>query len=312
MTPHGAHLSWNTRRTLPGGGRVRRAGRGARLGRVRDGTGAQDAAGADRRRRRLELPRTSTAGLDAAGAGERVFDPAPKHFADGCRIADTAVAPALRPAWQAARRTALDVAARGVARSGWADALVLRGSMLMSGWFGAAAREPHDPDFVVVPQDRGIEEPRTGRLLTAVAEAAERVAAEEGGLVMPAGGAVCEDIWTYERVPGRRWCCRWLRSRPRSPGCCCPRPPGNSPWPGSRCGWSGTSTRRARTCTTRSCWPNGTGCRTRCSRRCSGRRARPLSRTGTWSSSTSRTSPGEEVFPARLVEALRPTFPDAA
>lgn len=37
-----------------------------------------------------------------------------------------------------------------------------------------------------------------------------------------------------------------------------------------------------------------------------------LSRTGTWSSSTSRTSPGEEVFPARLVEALRPTFPDAA
>ncbi|MFE6835799.1 nucleotidyl transferase AbiEii/AbiGii toxin family protein [Streptomyces sp. NPDC057705] len=180
------------------------------------GTGAQDAARADRRRRRLELPRTSTAGLDAAGAGERVFDPALKHFADGCRIADTAVAPALRPAWQAARRTALDVVARGVARSGWADSLVLRGSMLMSGWFGAAAREPHDLDFVVVPQDWGIEEPRTGRLLTAVAEAAERVAAEEGGLVMPAGGAVCEDIWTYERVPGRRMVLPW--SAPGLPG----------------------------------------------------------------------------------------------
>ncbi|MEU2453767.1 nucleotidyl transferase AbiEii/AbiGii toxin family protein [Streptomyces sp. NPDC012765] len=180
------------------------------------GTSGQDAAKDDWRRRQYQLPRTSTAGLDAAGTGDRVFDPALKHFADGYRITDTAVAPALRPAWQAARRTALDVVARGVARSGWADSLVLRGSMLMSGWFGAAAREPHDLDFVVVPQDWGIEEPRTERMLTAVAEAAGRAASEHGGLVITADAAVAEDIWTYERVPGRRLVLPW--SAPGLPG----------------------------------------------------------------------------------------------
>ncbi|MFD5410114.1 nucleotidyl transferase AbiEii/AbiGii toxin family protein [Streptomyces nojiriensis] len=180
------------------------------------GTSAQDAARADWRRRQISLPRTSTAGLDAAGTEARVFDPALKHFADGYRITDAAVDDALRPAWRAARRTALDVVARGVARSGWADSLVLRGSMLMAGWFGAAAREPHDLDFVVVPQDWAIEEPRTGKLLAAVAEAAERAADEQGGLVMAAGAAVSEDIWTYERVPGRRLVLPW--SAPGLPG----------------------------------------------------------------------------------------------
>ncbi|MFJ3963883.1 nucleotidyl transferase AbiEii/AbiGii toxin family protein [Streptomyces sp. NPDC090036] len=180
------------------------------------GTSAQDAAREDWRRRQRELPRTSTAGLDRAEPDVRVFDPALKHFAYGYRITDAAVDEALRPAWRAARRTALDVVAQGVARSGWADSLVLRGSMLMAGWFGAAAREPHDLDFVVVPQDWGIEEPRTGQLLAAVAEAAERAAAEGGELVIAADAAVSEDIWTYERVPGRRLVLPW--SAPGLPG----------------------------------------------------------------------------------------------
>ncbi|MEV7557278.1 nucleotidyl transferase AbiEii/AbiGii toxin family protein [Streptomyces sp. NPDC089795] len=172
---------------------------------------------AEWRRRQFELPGTSTAGLSTPGRQEdRVFDPALKHFASGYRVLDTIVDPALRPAWRAARRGALDVVARGVARSGWADSLVLRGSMLMAGWFGAAAREPHDLDFVVVPQDWNIDDPRTERLLTAVADAVERVAAEEGELVVPAGGAVSEDIWTYERVPGRRLVLPW--SAPGLPG----------------------------------------------------------------------------------------------
>ncbi|MDX3537927.1 nucleotidyl transferase AbiEii/AbiGii toxin family protein [Streptomyces sp. MB09-01] len=180
------------------------------------GNSVEAAANAEWRRRQYELPGTSTAGLDTPGRpADRVFDPALKHFASGYRVLDTVVDPALRPAWQAARRTALDVVAHGVARSGWADSLVLRGSTLMSGWFGAAAREPHDLDFVVVPQDWGIEEPRTGRLLAAVAEAAER-AASEHGLVIAADAAVSEDIWTYERVPGRRLVLPW--SAPGLPG----------------------------------------------------------------------------------------------
>ncbi|MEV7170591.1 nucleotidyl transferase AbiEii/AbiGii toxin family protein [Streptomyces sp. NPDC093224] len=180
------------------------------------GTSTYERGEAEWRRRQGELPRTSVAGLGEGTARDRVFDPALKHFGYGYRIADTVVDPARRTAWRAARRTALDVVARGVARSGWADSLVLRGSMLMAGWFGEAAREPHDLDFVVVPQDWGIEEPRTERLLRAVAEAAERAAADEGGLAMPADGAVAEDIWTYERVPGRRLVLPW--SAPGLPG----------------------------------------------------------------------------------------------
>ncbi|WP_423833183.1 nucleotidyl transferase AbiEii/AbiGii toxin family protein [Streptomyces manipurensis] len=180
------------------------------------GTSAYERGEAEWRRRQGELPRTSVAGLGEGTARDRVFDPALKHFGYGYRIADTVVDPARRTAWRAARRTALDVVARGVARSGWADSLVLRGSMLMAGWFGEAAREPHDLDFVVVPQNWGIGEPRTERLLRAVAEAAERAAADEGGLAMPADGAVAEDIWTYERVPGRRLVLPW--SAPGLPG----------------------------------------------------------------------------------------------
>ncbi|MGW0391702.1 nucleotidyl transferase AbiEii/AbiGii toxin family protein [Streptomyces sp. NPDC003042] len=182
-----------------------------------NGNSTEAAARADWARRQDELPRTSTAGMGApAGPGDRVFDPALKHFAFGYRVADTIVDAGSRPAWQAARRSALDVVARAVARSGWADSLVLRGSMLMAGWFGARAREPHDLDFVVVPQDWGIEEPRTAAMLTAVAQAAEREAAERGGLVIAAAEAVCEDIWTYERVPGRRLVLPW--SAPGLPG----------------------------------------------------------------------------------------------
>lgn len=181
------------------------------------GNSIENAANEEWRRRQYELPRTSTAGVGTpAGDADRVFDPALKHFAYGYRVTDTIVDPALRPAWQAARRSALDVVARGVARSGWADSLVLRGSMLMAGWFGAEAREPHDLDFVVVPREWGIEDPRTERLLTAVAEAAERTAAEEAALVISADEAVAEDIWTYERVPGRRLVLPW--SAPGLPG----------------------------------------------------------------------------------------------
>ncbi|MFD6231134.1 nucleotidyl transferase AbiEii/AbiGii toxin family protein [Streptomyces sp. NPDC060232] len=180
------------------------------------GTNARNAVGGFRRARTYELPGTSTAGMGAVAAGGLVFDPALKHFRDGYRISDSAVDAGLLPAWRAARRAALDVVARGVARSGWADSLVLRGSMLLAGWFGAAAREPHDLDFVVVPQVWGIDEPRTELLLAAVAEAAERVAAEEGGLVVQACEAVSEDIWTYERMPGRRLVLPW--SAPGLPG----------------------------------------------------------------------------------------------
>ncbi|MEU9374524.1 nucleotidyl transferase AbiEii/AbiGii toxin family protein [Streptomyces sp. NPDC048255] len=172
---------------------------------------------ADRLHRKGQLPRTLTAGVGAAAARHKVFDPALKHFDEAYRPTDEVVSdPAVRVRWQAARRTALAVTLRAVASSGWAGSLVLRGSMLMSGWYPGVARDPHDLDFVVVPQDWRIEEPRTRLMLDAVASAAERAAAEHGGLVMPASEAVSEYIWTYERVPGHRLVLPW--SAPGLPG----------------------------------------------------------------------------------------------
>jgi hypothetical protein len=62
-----------------------------------------------------------------------------------------------------------------------------------------------------------MEEERTSELLAGVAAAAgERAAAGSHGVRIDASGAVCEDIWTYERVPGRRMMLPW--EAPGTPG----------------------------------------------------------------------------------------------
>ncbi|MEX3100020.1 MULTISPECIES: nucleotidyl transferase AbiEii/AbiGii toxin family protein [unclassified Streptomyces] len=141
-----------------------------------------------------------------------VFDPSMKQHQDAYRAADPAFAdPARTEAWRAARRRALEAVLRVIGGSEWADALVLRGSMLMTAWFGEAAREPGDLDFVVVPRSWGLGDPRTARMLDGIAKAAEGAA--QG---FDAAGAVAEDIWTYERVPGRRLVLPW--TAPGLPG----------------------------------------------------------------------------------------------
>lgn len=166
---------------------------------------------ADIRRRTTQLPRTLDVGVEHKGARRQVFDPALKHFTRAFRPLDADAPDA--SAWQAARRTALETVLTGVSRSGWADSLVLRGSMLMAVWFGQDAREPKDLDFVVVPADWNIEEERTGTMLAEIASAAERAAGERGGPTIDASGAESEYIWTYDRVPGRRMVLPW-----RAPG----------------------------------------------------------------------------------------------
>ncbi|MFF5974503.1 nucleotidyl transferase AbiEii/AbiGii toxin family protein [Streptomyces sp. NPDC012769] len=188
---------------------------------MREIPGGPGTTGEDRAafvRRRDELPRTLTAGIGDAAVRHRVFDPALKHFDEAFRPVDDVVDdPALRARWQAARRTALDLVLAAVAGSPWADSLVLRGSMLMSAWFGDAARAPKDIDFVVVPDTWHIEEPRTRALLDGIAEAAERLARERlAGIRLSAEDAVSEYIWTYERVPGHRLVIPW--SAPGLPG----------------------------------------------------------------------------------------------
>ncbi|MGW2781619.1 nucleotidyl transferase AbiEii/AbiGii toxin family protein [Streptomyces populi] len=147
-----------------------------------------------------------------------VFDPSLKHHQNAYRATDPRFGdPARGEAWRAARRRALFLVLDAIAASQWVDTLVLRGSVLLSVWFPDTAREPGDLDFVVVPDTWRIDDGRTDLMLRGIAEAAQTLAKTCGGGVdISARGAVVEDIWTYDRVPGRRMVLPW--ASPGLPG----------------------------------------------------------------------------------------------
>jgi hypothetical protein len=165
----------------------------------------------DELRARLDLPATLRPVLDAGAVQPAIFEPALKQHSRAYRAADPRFADErIGRAWYAARRTAMDLVLAAIANSPWVDALVLRGSVLLRAWFGDAAREPGDLDFVVVPASWLIEEQRTTDMLTGIAQAAE-CAGRHGATSVrfDAAEAISEDIWTYDRVPGRRLILPW-------------------------------------------------------------------------------------------------------
>ncbi|MFJ9138008.1 nucleotidyl transferase AbiEii/AbiGii toxin family protein [Streptomyces sp. NPDC102256] len=113
-----------------------------------------------------------------------VFDPSLKHFQNAYRATDPRFSDPTRGAsWRAARRRALHLVLDAIAASQWREALVLRGSVLMSLWFPDEAREPGDLDFVVVPHTWEIDEDRTHHMLHGIAAAAQTLAEERGSEV---------------------------------------------------------------------------------------------------------------------------------
>lgn len=162
-------------------------------------------------RARLDLPTTLHPVTDERVVQRPVFDPALKHYSNAYRAADPRFTDSdVERAWRVARRTAIDLVLSAVADSPWADSLVLRGSVLLRAWFGDAAREPGDLDFVVLPASWRIDEARTDAMFADVAQAAEAAAHRGDSTVrIAATEAVGDDIWTYDRVPGRRLILPW-------------------------------------------------------------------------------------------------------
>ncbi|MEU5884456.1 nucleotidyl transferase AbiEii/AbiGii toxin family protein [Spirillospora sp. NPDC047279] len=158
-------------------------------------------------RRRLGLPATLR---PVPGAVQRpVFDPALKQFSNAMRIGEPVFDSGyLNVRWYSDRRQAVGHVLRAIAGSPWADHLVLRGSVLLRAWYGDLAREPGDLDFVVVPRTWRMAEHRTRQMLEGIAWEAE-AASSSGAVRLDARGAVTEDIWTYDRVPGRRLLLPW-------------------------------------------------------------------------------------------------------
>ncbi|MEY9877804.1 hypothetical protein ABH931_007328 [Streptacidiphilus sp. MAP12-33] len=165
----------------------------------------------DAARRQHELPATLRPVTDERARQRPLFEPALKQYLHAFRAGDPTFADHdLARAWGEARRAALDLVLAGIAASPWADSLVLRGSVLLRAWYGEAAREPGDLDFVVVPPAYPFDGPEAVALLDGVARSAERAADAVDGLVrFDVAGAVSDEIWTYERVPGRRLVLPW-------------------------------------------------------------------------------------------------------
>lgn len=130
-----------------------------------------------------------------------VFDPALKQFSHAFRGGEPRFGdPAEGARWLDARRKAMAHVLNLIGSSDWAENLVLRGSVVMRAWFGDAAREPGDLDFVVTPRYITFESPRAQQLIDDIVEAV----ADDPGPGVWASGAETSHIWTYERVPGRR------------------------------------------------------------------------------------------------------------
>ncbi|TCB90756.1 nucleotidyl transferase AbiEii/AbiGii toxin family protein [Micromonospora zingiberis] len=140
----------------------------------------------------------------------RAFDPALKNFARGFVAGDPDFAdPTLGARWRAARRVAMHQVLSAVAYSEWGAQLVLRGSVLMRGWFGDQAREPGDLDFVVTPPELMITDGRADELFTGIVAEVRRQPATREGVRVAADEVSTAHIWTYERAPGRRLMFPW-------------------------------------------------------------------------------------------------------
>ncbi|MBO8188674.1 nucleotidyl transferase AbiEii/AbiGii toxin family protein [Streptomyces spirodelae] len=159
----------------------------------------------------LRLPPTLRPVTGEAVVQRAVFDPSAVHYANAMRLGNPQFAdPATGERWYAARRRALDLALAAVADSPWAVHLVLRGSVLLRAWYGAAAREPGDLDFVVEPADWQLADERTERMLEQLARHADLLSRRaDGDVRLDSRGAVHDEIWTYDRVPGRRLVVPW-------------------------------------------------------------------------------------------------------
>ncbi|PZG14268.1 hypothetical protein C1I95_22130 [Micromonospora craterilacus] len=129
------------------------------------------------------------------------FDPAVKQYDNAYRAGEPVFSDAdTGQRWRAARRAAMRHLIKVVADTRWAEHLVLRGSVTMAAWLGAAAREPGDVDFVVLPFSMYIHSDEARAMLAGVLQALR----DRPGAGLAPDLVQTTDIWTYERADGRR------------------------------------------------------------------------------------------------------------
>lgn len=141
---------------------------------------------------------------------EPVFDPALKQFSNGFREGIPIFAkPEDSTTWHDARHRVIQHVLRTVADSPLRDHLILRGSIMMKHWFGEQARRPNDVDWLVHPTQIG------HQAQTIVREFVEliSIAPSTDEITLNVRQTRVDDIWTYDRAPGKRVLIPWQLPR---------------------------------------------------------------------------------------------------
>ncbi|MGN6367993.1 MAG: nucleotidyl transferase AbiEii/AbiGii toxin family protein [Phycisphaerae bacterium] len=159
--------------------------------------------------RRRAWPETYRKDVEVGGDERaKIFDPALRQFGHGFRrgepvFGDTAEL----EAWRGARRRVIGCLLGVIAGSGDREHLVLRGSTLLKAMIGEAAREPGDVDWVVTPNTILMTSAWGKELFAALRKMVGARKVE--GVEIDAEGAATDEIWTYDRCPGRRIVFPW-------------------------------------------------------------------------------------------------------
>jgi len=99
-----------------------------------------------------------------------------------------------------------------ISESPSANHLVLRGSILMRVWFESKARAPGDIDWVVTPAKWTMDS-QEGKLLIRDLVATFQGSSINDDLRISSRAPAVEDIWTYEKAPGKRIVLLWEDSQ---------------------------------------------------------------------------------------------------
>ncbi len=139
----------------------------------------------------------------------QIFDPALKQYRCAVRLGDPIFQDReIAQPWLAARQQVIDLILHLIQRSRWQEHLVLRGSLLLKAWVGAAARNPGDIDWVFRPTAIDAEHPLAiqfcDELIQMVSECPQ-----VGKVWINCTQVAIDRLWTYERAEGRRMVFPW-------------------------------------------------------------------------------------------------------
>lgn len=139
----------------------------------------------------------------------RFFDPALLQFSNAYRLGDPHLDnTTLHNRWVDARRRVIHHILGLVNSSKWKEHLVLRGSLVLKAWLGEKAREPGDIDWVFRPADVEIDDPAARELFDDLVQVIVHDP-QAGEAAIDINGIATDDIWTYDRAPGKRIVFPW-------------------------------------------------------------------------------------------------------